>query len=80
MKNIFTDEREIKTTKLYHALITFLVLVVVMLMIVTIAEFIFGAVTAPFDGMYQMVLFEECEGTKHIRLIDSRDFTFQFCQ
>ena len=30
MKNIFTDEREIKTTKLYHALITFLVLVVVM--------------------------------------------------
>ena len=30
MKNIFTEEREIKTTKLHHALITFLILVVVM--------------------------------------------------
>jgi len=30
MKNIFTDEREIKTTKLHHALITFAVLIVVM--------------------------------------------------
>ncbi len=30
MRNIFTEEREIKTTKLRHALITFLILVVVM--------------------------------------------------
>ena len=30
MKNIFTEEREIKTTKLYHALTTFLILIVVM--------------------------------------------------
>ena len=31
MKNIFTEEREVKTPKLYHALITFLCLVVIMM-------------------------------------------------
>ena len=56
------------------------VLVIVMLLTVTVAEFIFSAVAAAIDGVYQMVFTEQGEGTEDVRLVDSGNATFQLCQ
>jgi hypothetical protein len=55
-------------------------LIVIVLMIVTMTEFILCAIAATLNGMYQMVLLKKHQGTKHIRLVDCQDLTLQFCQ
>ena len=54
-------------------------LVVVVLLAVTVAEFVFRAVAAALDDMYQMVLTEQGESPKDIRLVDSLYPPFQLC-
>jgi len=56
------------------------VLVVVMVMAVAVAEFVLRAVAAALNGMYQMMLAEQGEGTEHIRLVDGRYPALQFRQ
>ena len=55
-------------------------LVVVVLMTMTVAELVLGAVAAALDGVYQMVLLEEHQGTEYVRLVDSQDLPLEFCQ
>ena len=54
-------------------------LVVVVLLAVTVAEFVFRAVAAALDGMHQMMFPEQGESTEDIRLIDGSNPPFQFC-
>ena len=56
------------------------VLVVVVLLAVTMAEFIFRAVAAALNRMHQMMFPEQGESTEDIRLIDGSNPPFQFCQ
>ena len=42
------------------------VLVVVVVMAVAVAEFVFRTVTATLDGVYQMVLTEKGQGAEHV--------------
>jgi hypothetical protein len=44
--------------------------VVVVVIMVTMAELVAGAVAHAFDGVYQVVLAEECEGTENIGFVD----------
>ena len=54
-------------------------LVVVVLLAVTVAEFVFRAVAAALDGMYQMVLTEQGESPEDVRLVDGPYPPFQLC-
>ena len=56
------------------------VLVVVVLLTMTVTELIPRAVAAPLDGVHQVVLAEERQGTEDVRLVDGADPTFQLCQ
>lgn len=56
------------------------VLVIIMVMVVTVAEFVLRAITTALDGMHQMMLAEEGEGAEYIRLVDGSDPMLQFCQ
>ena len=53
------------------------VLVVIVVVAVTVAEFIAYAVAAAFNGMYEMVLTEEREGSEDIRLVNGLDPALQ---
>ena len=53
------------------------VLVVIVVMTVTMTEFIAYAIAATFDGVYEMVLTEEREGSEDIRLVDGLDPALQ---
>ena len=55
-------------------------LVVIMVVAAAMAEFVPGTVAAPFDGMYQMVLTKQREGTEHIGLVDRDNPPLQLCQ
>jgi hypothetical protein len=63
---------------LAHLTVEVGVLVVVVVVAVTMAELIAYAVAAAFDGVYEMVLTEECEGSEDIRLVDGLDPALQF--
>ena len=52
--------------------------VVIVVVAVTMAELIAYAVVAAFDGMYEMVLTEEREGTEDVRLVNGLDPALQF--
>ena len=54
-------------------------LVVVVLLAVTVAEFVFRAVAAALDGMHQMVLPEQGESPEDVRLVDGLYPPFQLC-
>lgn len=54
------------------------VLVVVMIMVMTMAEFIFRTIVAAFDGMYEMVLTEEYKTSEDVRLVDGLNPALQF--
>ena len=54
-------------------------LVIVVLLAVTVAEFIFRAVAAALNRMHQMMFPEQGESTEDIRLIDGSNPPFQFC-
>ena len=56
------------------------VLVIVVVMVVTVAEFVFRSVAAALDGMDQMVLAEKRQGAEYIRLVDGSYSVLQFCQ
>ena len=55
------------------------VLVIIMVMVVTVAEFVLRTITTALDGMHQMMLAEKREGTEHIRLVDRANPVLQFC-
>ena len=52
--------------------------VVIVGVAMTMAELIAYAVVAAFDGMYEMVLTEEREGTEDVRLVNGLDPALQF--
>ena len=52
-------------------------LVVVVVVAVTVAELIAYAVAAAFNGVYEMMLTEEREGSEDIRLVDGLDPALQ---
>ena len=52
--------------------------VVIVVVAVTMAELIAYAVVAAFDGMYEMVLTEEREGSEDVRLVNGLDPALQF--
>ena len=47
--------------------------IVVVAIVVTMAELIARTIASTLYGMYQMVLTEKSEGTKHVRFIDGFD-------
>ena len=55
-------------------------LVVVVLLAVAMAQFVFRAVAGALDGMYEVVLTEEGEGPEDVRLVDGRYPMLQLCQ
>ena len=62
---------------LAHLTVEVGMLVVVVVVAVTVAEFIAYAVAAAFNGMYEMVLTEEREGSEGIRLVNGLDPALQ---
>jgi hypothetical protein len=62
---------------LAHLTVEVGVLVVIVVVAVTVAEFIAYAVAAAFNGMYEMVLTEEREGSEDIRLVNGLDPALQ---
>ena len=62
---------------LAHLTVEVGVLVVIVFVAVTVAEFIAYAVAAAFNGMYEMVLTEEREGSEDIRLVNGLDPALQ---
>ena len=65
---------------LAHLTVEVWVLVVIVVLAVTTAELIACAVAATFDGMHQVLLTEEGEGSEDIRLVDGLDPALQFRQ
>ena len=63
---------------LTHLTIEVGMLVVVVVVAVTVAELIAYAVAAAFNGVYEMMLTEEREGSEDIRLVDGLDPALQF--
>ena len=55
-------------------------LVVIMLLTMTVTQFISRPVAAAFDSMHQMMLTKKSEGTEHVRLIDRQNPTLQLRQ
>ena len=55
-------------------------LVLVMVVVVTMTEFVSCAVAATLDGVHEMVLTEQRQGTKHVRLVYRHDPALQLCQ
>ena len=55
------------------------VLVIIMVVVVTVTEFVLRAITTTLDGMHQMMLAEEGEGAEHVRLVDRANPVLQFC-
>jgi hypothetical protein len=62
---------------LTHLTIEVGMLVVVVVVAVTVAELIAYAVAAAFNGVYEMMLTEEREGSEDIRLVDGLDPALQ---
>ncbi len=54
--------------------------ILIMIVVVTVAEFIPYTLAAPFDDMHQMMLTKECQRPKDIRLVDGQNPAFQFCE
>ena len=53
-------------------------LVVIVLMVVTVAQFIAHPLAAALDDMHEMMLTEECQRPEDVRLVDTQDPVFQF--
>ena len=53
-------------------------MVVVVVVAVTMAEFIAYAVAAAFDGVYEVMFTEEREGSEDVRLVNGLDPALQF--
>jgi hypothetical protein len=48
-------------------------LILVVIMIMTMAELVAGAVAAALDGMDEVMLTEQRQSPEHIRLVDGHD-------
>ena len=55
-------------------------LVVIVIVVVTMAEFIAYALTTTLNHMYQMMLLKEVQRPENIRLVDTQDLVFEFRQ
>ena len=56
------------------------VLILVVFMVMTVAEFVASTVAATLDSVDEMVLTEQRQGTEHVRLVDSTYPALYFCQ
>ena len=55
-------------------------LILVVVMVMTVTEFVARAVAAALDGMDEMVFTEEGKGAEDVRLVDGHNPSFQLSQ
>ena len=73
----------VRKTKRAMTLLTiemYMLIVVGIMPIMTMAKFITHAIATILKDVDQPMLSEECEGSENAGLVDGQDFVFQFCE
>ena len=54
--------------------------ILIVVVVMTVAQFVAHPIAASLNDMYEMVLTEDGERTEDVRLVDAQDPFLQFCQ